>query len=144
MRIGDGNSPVGSDDLLDRMAEARAEKTGVDATAEAASSGRTDATTAADAAGQAQAATPDELGPLKERLLSTAERALEGGFESADALRCEVVGVIVDERYGAHLSDGERDAIVETLQSSLADDPEFKAEVDNMLILAAGHLGRRD
>lgn len=144
MRIGDGNNPVGSDDLLDRMAEARAEKTGVDATAAADASSRADAATASEATGRAQPPESDALGPLKDRLLATAERALAGAFDSADALRCEVVGVIVDERYGAHLSDGERDEIVQTLQSSLADDPEFKAEVDNMLILAAGHLGRRD
>lgn len=142
MDIGNnGFNPGGGDDLLQRMERAHAREVeaagSVDGAASSAASGSLEGVDRSDAA--SGAGSPE----LEKQLLTTASDALDGDFSGPDEVRAAVVETIVDTRYGDGLAKSERDQIVTTLEQTLVDDPEFRAEVDNMLILAARELARK-
>ena len=136
MKIGDGNTQVPPDaDLLERMEAAHSQ--GIS---------QADQASAADGAGAAGGGAEqleEPAGELEARLLDTARAGLEGGFESADDIRQKVVDVLVDQRYADRLSDEEHRQVRDTLRASLVNDPQFRREVDNMLVLAAGKLANQ-
>lgn len=78
---------------------------------------------------------------LSQRLKVTAANALEGKTESADAVRSEVVDIVIDEKYGDTLSGKEKRKLTKNLKAALVDDPTFKREVDSMLLMAARDIG---
>ncbi|MFP4600480.1 MAG: hypothetical protein ACOC9W_00695 [Persicimonas sp.] len=140
MKVGDGNANAAShEELLARMQRAhRQEATeGVDG-AQAA----TDAAPAQSLGAVGGAGAGAEPSELQSRLLETAARALDGDFDSADALRGEVVEAIVEQRYADGVPDEQLDGIKDTVRATLTGDPVFRDEVDNMLVLAARELAR--
>lgn len=139
MKIGDnGFLPGAKDDLLARLRRARERaRLQGDDVRENQNLGSVVSIDRARGLERAEAGGPPEL---QERLLETASAALEGRFEDSKSLRAAVVEIIVDTRYGSGLARSERARLVQTLQQTLVDDPEFKAEVDHMLVLAAREL----
>lgn len=140
MDIGNnGFSPRSGDDLLQRMERAHARETEATSNVDAAASSGAGSLEGVDRSGATSGAGSPEL---EKQLLTTASDALEGNFSGPDEVRATVVETIVDTRYGDGLAKSEHDRIVTTLEQTLIDDPEFRAEVDNMLILAARELAR--
>jgi hypothetical protein len=78
--------------------------------------------------------------PLKQSLLQVAERAIQGRFDGESDARNAVVESIVAQRYSAGLEPEQTEQIMRTLTATLAGDPTFCAEVDQMLLLAAREL----
>ncbi|MGM0555887.1 MAG: hypothetical protein ACQEVA_05885 [Myxococcota bacterium] len=141
MKIGnDGFNAGGKDDLLERMERAHRREAEAANSVDAGSS--FDATRVGDAQ-KTTGASQTEKSELETHLLETASAALEGEYDGPDDVRGAVVETIVDTRYGEGLARSERSHIVETLQQTLVDDREFRAEVDNMLILAARQLAQQ-
>lgn len=139
MNIGsNGFNAGGGDDLLQRMERAHARE--VEAASSVDSAASSAATGSLGGVGRSGAAESSEL---EAQLLTTASDALDGNFSGPGEVRAAVVETIVDTRYGDGLAQSERDRIVTTLDQTLVDDPEFRAEVDNMLILAARELARK-
>lgn len=145
MEIGDGNAVggAGGDDLLRRMQEAHdrevEEVDGAGAFDEARESALDGGPEEAD-----RGESVDESDPVEGRVLETARRALEGEIESPERARGEVVETIVQERYSGMIDESNRDALVQSVKDSLADDVAFQAEVDDMLMHAARRLGREN
>ena len=141
MKVGDGGFGAGNQgDLLQRMQRAHTRES--EAAGKVGDSPAFDASQRSSAAGKSDRASRAQNPELEDELLTTASAALEGEFETDDQIRGAVVETIVDTRYGDDLADSERSRIVSTLEQTLVDDQEFRAEVDNMLILAARELAR--
>lgn len=141
MKVGDGGFGAGDQgELLQRMQRAHTRET--EAAGEVGDAGAFDASQRTSGIGKSDRALRSQNPELEAELLSTASDALEGKFEGDDQIRGAVVETIVDTRYGDDLADSERTRIVSTLEQTLVDDHEFRAEVDNMLILAARQLAR--
>jgi len=142
LEIGDGNAVggPGGEDLLQRMEKARSreveESASFDEAREAADGGSVD--------GAERAAEVDESDPVESRVMETARRALDGDIESPEAARDEVVEAVAEERYSGMIDETNRDDFMKSVKDSLADDVEFQAEVDNMLMHAARRIGRED
>jgi hypothetical protein len=140
MKIGnDGFSAGGNDDLLERMQRAHTRETEAASSVDSGSSFEATRTGRAD---RTNGASPTKHPELEKQLLETASAALDGQYDGPDEVRAAVVETIVDTRYGEGLAKSERSRIVDTLQQTLVNDREFRAEVDNMLILAAKELAR--
>jgi hypothetical protein len=141
MKVGNGGFDAGGQDgLLDRMRKAHNSESEAVGKVDSASS--YSAAEQASRAGKASEATGSKNPELETELLTTAADALEGKYGDDDEIRGAVVETIVDTRYGENLAQSERSRIVSTLEQTLVDDQEFRAEVDNMLILAARQLAR--
>lgn len=136
MKVGHDSTPKAADDLFERMRRAHRGE-GVDEV-EREEAGLEDGRTDLE---QGSAAAATGYAPrLQQRLIETAELAIDGAFQSPCELREAVVEAIVDERYADKLPADEADSIRQTVQGSLANDPLFRREVDNMLVLAAEQL----
>lgn len=128
-----------ADDLLQRMQEARdTQKT--ESTEAVGSEQQTfslDELQQSSPVAQSQRTEPTEL---ESKLRVTAEKALRGEFESAEAVRGEVVEHILRDRWENKVGRGKTAKMIRSLKPTLVSDPEFTREVDNMLITAARQL----
>lgn len=84
---------------------------------------------------------PTEAG-LIDRLKETATKALDGGFKDAESVRLAVVEDIVDDKLADLVPKrSEKKKLIDGLQRTLVQDPEFEKQVDDMLIMAAREVG---
>ena len=134
MKIGNGPDPS----LLERMKAAHTES--VQATDTEAADGVGTTSTPAPA-GQTEAAVkaPPPTG-LKRDALVIARDVVNGKFSSDDEVRARILDAIVDSRFGDGLDRSERKRASKMLSVTLAQDPKFKAEIDEMLVLASREL----
>jgi hypothetical protein len=134
MKIGNGPDPS----LLERMKAAHTES--VQAADTAAAEGAGGASTPT---GTSQAA-PSSKAPaptgLKREALVIARDVVAGKFGSDDEVRMRILDAIVDTRFGDGLDRSERKRASKLLSVTLAQDPKFKAEIDEMLVLASREL----
>ncbi len=141
MKVGDGNANAASHgDILERMERAHRQEAAEGVDDAQSPSGAASAESLGAATGAGATSEPSEL---QSRLLETAARALDGEFDSADALRGEVVDAIVEQRYADGVPADQLDGIKNTVRATLTGDPVFRDEVDNMLVLAARELARK-
>ena len=138
MKVGNGNNTPVRDDLIGRMKDAHR----TEAADPVDISGGQGADAPASGAARRGTGSPD-LEALQEALLDTAKSALNDQFDSVEELRAAVVEVIVEERYSDQLPPAQAEQVAKTLQATLADDPVFRGEVDNMLLHAARRLGQQ-
>ena len=121
--------PLSLGDLLARMREV-------------AEAGAADSASVDGASGVGQTAPASAAEALSEALRTTAARALRGEFDTALQLRSAVAEQIVRSRWANTLGEPDLSAVIGELTPSLATDPEFGRQVDEMLLLAAAEIGR--
>ncbi len=136
MKIGSG--PGGLEpSLLERIQEAHTEA--IEATpASSAASGAPDA----DAASPTPPASLDVAAPtgLKLDALCVARDVLNGTISTVEEARTRILDAIVDTRFGNAIPPSERKRCMKMLDLTLANDPNFKIEIDEMLVLAAREI----
>lgn len=149
MNIGDGHAVGG---LFERIEHAyqqgKLDEASVDVAKAAAPAGvgAPGAPGAGEPVGAASAPAPSGQGweqldnPVQRRLLEICAEALDGGFDSEDALRDSVVEAIIEHRYGGPLLEGHSAKIMQTLRVTLSTDPNFRQGVEHLLLLAARTL----
>lgn len=142
MKVAGGGSAAGGDELFERMRQAhRGDASTVDASEASEVSDAGGPVDSARAGGlEAEAADPAQAA-LQQSLLETAQRVLDGDFDSSREVREAVVEIIVEQRYAGRLPAAEAEQVVRTMKVTLAQDPTFRQRVDRMLVLAAGQLG---
>lgn len=132
MKINDAQSQLDASQLIEQMQKAHNE-------------GQEARATGGGFALQGAAApeAPREVSALERSVMQVAQRVLDGEVTEPVAARREVIGVIVDERYGELVEPSQRRRAMQALEVTLGQDPTFAREVDNMLILAARDLATR-
>ncbi len=94
------------------------------------------------AAGPSKAEATSDSG-LDGKLRVTAEKALNGDFKNEKELRLEVISTIIDERFeGITTKRSEKKKLLQGLEATLLNDPEFATEIDDMMLMAAKELGK--
>lgn len=125
MKIGQSYSPPPS--LIERMQKAHAE-------------GKESASKASFEAPAARAEEVKTSSPLQRSVLGIAEKVMTGKVANEHDARREVLGAIVEQRYGDMVPPTQKRQAVQALEITLLDDPAFCQEVDQMLVLAAREL----
>lgn len=120
--------PTSVRDLFERMREA--------ARVETSAGGAIAETGSADAL----SATGEPQG-LAGQVRITAERALRGEFADPAEARAEVIEQILRHRWEDSVEPARLEEMVAELKPTLSSDPEFRRQVDDMLILAAREVG---
>jgi len=133
MKIGNGSG------LLERMKAAHTE--GVQAGAEVAAFDAAAPTSAPASTGRTTIAPQaDPPTGIKRAALEIARDVIDGKFGADDKVRSRSLDAIVVARVGDALSRPERKRASKMLEVTLAQDPKFKAELDEMLVLASREL----
>lgn len=123
--------PTTTHDLFDRMRRAA----GTDKTANATAASATAAPVEVDSARQADG--------LERDVRVTAERVLRGELADPAQARGAVVEQILRHRWDGRVEAAQLDQMVDALTATLVDDPEFRRQIDEMLVLAAREVGTR-
>lgn len=126
MKIGQSYNPPAS--LIERMQKAHAE----------GKEGATKASFSAPSSARADEAKPTS--GLQRDVLAIAEKVMAGDVASEQDARAQVLGAIVEQRYGDMVPSTQKRQAVQALEITLLDDPAFCQEVDQMLVLAAREL----
>ena len=92
-------------------------------------------------ASETSKAAPVEAPAVEKAVLGIAKRVVSGELKESVVARREVLTAMVEDRFGHMLPAKLKRQTLKTLEQSLAHDPQFAREVDEMLVLAAERLG---